>query len=255
MWWCAGSYALVMGYLNLSDETVSAFHANGFAVLPHLADDACLETLRATYDQLLSGELDTTGSRDSYLGDVTRQLVGPEHCHPLFRDNPALEAGRAIAAQLFDWEPAFLYSQLLYKPPGHPHETPWHQDAAYTVMPFAPAGSRISPVSAQFWLALDDADEENGCMHFHPPVNAGKLLPHYVVSGADDSGERLLGLVDADAHINPDTVTACPIKAGCATVHLGGTLHYTPANRSNRPRRAYIFNFADRAYLQKLAQQ
>ena len=92
-----------MGYLNLSDETVSAFHANGFAVLPRIADDACLESLRDTYDQLLAGELDTTGSRDSYLGDLTRQLVGPEHCHPLFRDNSALDAGRAIAAQLFDW--------------------------------------------------------------------------------------------------------------------------------------------------------
>ena len=83
-------------------------------------------------------------------------------------------------------------------------------------------------------------------MCFHPPVSDEGLLPHYVVSGAEDNTARLLGLVD-DSVIDPEKITACPIKAGCATVHVGGTLHYTPANRSDRPRRAYIFNFADRA--------
>ncbi|MEM8768921.1 MAG: phytanoyl-CoA dioxygenase family protein [Pseudomonadota bacterium] len=235
----------------LSSETISAFRANGFAALPRLIDDADLALLSQTYDQLLSGELDTTGSRDGLLGDVTRQLVGPEHANDLFRDNAALDAGRHIATQLFDWQPTFLYSQLLYKPAGHPHETPWHQDAAYTHMPFTRAGSPTPPVTAQFWLALDDADEENGCMHFHAPTGAEGLLPHYVVSGGNDNTARLLGLVDPEAHIDPAQVTACPLSAGSATVHVGSALHYTPANRSSRPRRAYIFNFADRAYVEK----
>ncbi|MEM7020138.1 MAG: hypothetical protein AAF512_22700 [Pseudomonadota bacterium] len=77
----------------LDNDRVSEFHAKGFAVLPRLIDDDCLEELREVYDQLLSGTLDTTGSRDSYLGDVTRQLVGPENCHPLFRANATLSAG------------------------------------------------------------------------------------------------------------------------------------------------------------------
>ena len=238
----------------LDSKTIAAFHANGFLALPQLIDDACLQELRDAYERLLSGEMDTTGTRDSYLGDITRQLVGPEHCHALFRSNAALDAGRAITSQLFDWQPTFLYSQLLYKPPGHPHETPWHQDAAYTHMPFSPAGSPVGQVAAQFWLTLDDADEDNGCMHFHPYTGSG-LLPHRVVSGADDNPARLLGLVDAAAQIDPEKVTACPITAGCATVHGSGTLHFTPPNRSTRPRRAYIFNFADRAYVERLAAQ
>ena len=235
----------------LKEAVVSAFQENGFTILPPLIDSSTLGEIRSVYDQLLAGELDTAWSRDSYLGDLTRQLVGPEHCHPLFRDNPALQAGRAIAAQLFDWEPAFLYSQLLYKPAGHPHETPWHQDAAYTHMPYSRAGSSVPSVTAQFWLALDDADEENGCMHFHPPTQGRALLPHYVVSGEEDNPARLLGLVDATTHIDPASVRACPLPAGCATVHEGWALHYTPANRSDRPRRAYIFNFADRSYVEK----
>ena len=235
----------------LNNEQIAAFHEDGFTVLPNLVDDASLSEIRGIYDQLLSGELDTTGSRDAYLGDLTRQLVGPEHCHELFRSNAALSAGRAIAEQLFEWEPVFLYSQLLFKPPGHPHETPWHQDAAYVQMPFTPAGTPTPAVTAQFWLALDDADEENGCMHFQPRPPEGGLLPHRVVSGAEDDAARLLGLVDPDVHIDPARVVACPLSAGGATVHIGGTLHYTPANRSTRPRRAYIFNFADRAHVER----
>ncbi len=236
--------------VSLDAKTVQDFQTKGFAKLPALINDRELEALREVYDQLLAGDIDTSNARDSYLGDLTRQLVLPEKCHPLFRQNAALEAGRQIAAQLFDWEPAFLYSQLLYKPPHHPHATPWHQDAAYSKMPFTPAGTPTRSVTAQFWLALDDADEENGCMHFHPtPGNT--VLPHRVVSGEPDNEARLLGLVDADPYIHPAKVTACPLKAGCATVHPEATLHYTPPNNSTRPRRAYIFNFADRAYVQR----
>ena len=237
----------------LNQAEISRFHDQGFTALPKLIDEDEIGKISAAYDQLLTGEVGTDGSRDGYLGGVTRQLVGPEHCHPLFQDNQALAAGQAITAQLFSWQPVFFYSQLLYKPPKHPHETPWHQDAAYTKMPFAPAGLQISPVSVQFWLALDDADEENGCMHFHPPPQDSKLLPHYVVSTSEDADARLLGLIDPDDHIDQELVAACPIAAGQATVHIGSTPHYTPANRSDRPRRAYIFNFADANYLRKLS--
>ena len=239
----------------INRSAIYQFHTQGYLSLPALIEPKVLSELLVVYDQLLSGELDTTGSRDSYLGDVTRQLVGPEHCHDLFKDNEALRAGREITRLLFDWEPVFLYSQLLYKPPGHPHETPWHQDAAYTQMPFAPAGSPIKSVTAQFWLALDDADEENGCMHFHAPISKTQLLPHRVISGAEDNDARLLGLEHPEDHIDQTKVTPCPLTAGEATVHEGGALHYTPANLSTRPRRAYIFNFADRSYVERAAQR
>ena len=238
----------------IGPSALASFHNSGFLSLPSLIERDDLEKLKAVYDQLLSGDLDTSGSRDSYLGDLTRQLVGPEHCHPLFKENSALIAGKEIVSQLFDWEPAFLYSQLLYKPPHHPHETPWHQDAAYTQMPFAPAGSPIKSVTAQFWLALDDADEDNGCMHFHEPISKDQLLPHFVVSGADDNDARLLGIENSSL-IDTQKVTSCPLSAGEATVHQGGTLHYTPANTSSRPRRAYIFNFAEKTYVEKAAKR
>jgi hypothetical protein len=82
----------------------------------------------------------------------------------------------------------------------------------YSQKPVAPAGTAMTSESLQFWLPLDDADEENSCMHFLPGHHTAPLLPHRVTSGG-------------------------------ATVHSYGTPQYTPPNRSaDRPRRAYIFN-------------
>jgi hypothetical protein len=232
---------------------VALFRSQGFVRVPRLIGEADLEALRTAYDDLLAADGAQPGISDRWLGGLTRQIVHPDQAHPLFRDNAALRAGRAVARALRGWdEPAYFYAQLLYKPPGHPHETPWHQDDAYGAMPFAPAGSPLRHQTLQFWLAIDAADTDNGCMHFHPPVGGDVLLPHRVASGAPDDEGRLLGLEDTVAWIDPARIVACPLPAGGATVHDSGTLHFTPANRSDRPRRAYIFNFADPAFVASL---
>ncbi|MEQ8860423.1 MAG: phytanoyl-CoA dioxygenase family protein [Pseudomonadales bacterium] len=234
-------------------EEVVQFRRAGYMRIPRLIDDQALGELRAAYDTLIADGASNPGTRDALLGGLTRQIVRPELSHPLFRDNAALQAGRAIARELRGWdEPAFFYSQLLFKPPGHPHATPWHQDDAYGVKPFAAAGIRLSHQTLQFWLALDPADVDNGCMHFHPPVGEDCLLPHRVAAGDPEDDARLLGLESEAEIIEPALIVACPLAAGGVTVHDSGTLHYTPANRSDRPRRAYIFNFANPAFLASL---
>ncbi len=234
-------------------EQIETFRSQGFVRVPRLIEPDILEALRQAYDLLIGRGASAAGTRDSRLGGLTRQIVRPELAHPLFESNPALDAGKALARQLRGWdEPAFFYSQLLYKPPRHPHATPWHQDDAYGAMPFAAAGSPLSHATMQFWLALDDADVDNGCMHFHPPVSGDRLLAHRVAAGEPDDDARLLGLEDEAASIDPEAVVACPLAAGGCTIHDSGTLHYTPPNRSERPRRAYIFNFADPAFMARL---
>ncbi|MGH8235638.1 MAG: phytanoyl-CoA dioxygenase family protein [Steroidobacteraceae bacterium] len=225
---------------------VERFRREGFLAIPQLADRATVAAIGAVYDAMLTGAIDVSRT-DQPLGRITRQIMLPSAYHPIFRDNPALEAGREVARALLGVEdPTVRFDMLIYKEPGQLASTPWHQDFSYSVMPFAAAGTEI-PIDevVQFWVALDDVDEQNGCMHFVPGAHRQPLLEHYIAGGEPDYTQRLLAIRDAESVLDLDKAVACPLLAGGATVHNYGTPHFTPGNRTtDRPRRAYIFNFA-----------
>lgn len=227
---------------------VEAFRRDGFLAIPRLADAATVAEIARVYDAMLAGEIDVSAT-DNPLGMTTRQIMIPSAYHPIFRDNPALDAARAIARALLGVsEPKQVFDMLIYKEPGQLATTPWHQDYSYAEMPFTPAGTPI-PFGeyVQFWVALDDVDEENGCMHFVPGAHRAPLLDHYIAGGDADYSQRLLAIRHPEMALDLDTAVACPLKAGGATVHNYGTPHFTSGNRTkDRPRRAYIFNFSSR---------
>lgn len=228
---------------------VERFRTDGFLAIQRLAEPATVAALGAVYDAMLDGRIDVTPT-DKPLGMITRQIMMPSAYHPIFRSNPALDAAREIAKELLGAsEPRPVFDMLIYKEPGQLAVTPWHQDFSYSVMPHAPAGAPIpTDEVVQFWLALDDVDEENGCMHFVPGVHRQPLLEHYVASGSPDYSQRLLAIRDPDKVLDLQTAVRCPLEAGSATVHNYGTPHFTPGNRTtDRRRRAYIFNFASRS--------
>ena len=236
----------------LTANQLRSLDTNGFLAFDALISERAVSQLREVYDQILARDVFAEGDR--WLGGVTRQVILPSKAHPLFETNAARDATREIARAAFDGaEPVFAFDQLLFKPPGHPAPTPWHQDMAYAKMPFSPKGYPCRDRQIlQFWIALDAADSENGCMHFIPGRHREGLLQHYVVSGRDDDEGRLLGIVDAETELDLTRAVACPLPAGGATVHLAGTPHYTPPNGSvDRPRRAYIINYVHPALFER----
>lgn len=226
----------------LSSAQTEQFHRDGYVVLPRLLDAQTLETLRDYYDRIIRSEIKLPGDRQ--LGSVTRQVMHPRDHIPYFRDNRAVSRGLRIAARLLGTDPVEVcFDMLIYKPPMHPKATPWHQDYAYSGMPFAKEGAAMDAGGVQFWVALDDVDVENGCMHFLSGHHKSGLKPHYVYAGEPTDESRLLATAafgDPDA---PNDGVACPLGAGGCTIHAYGTPHYTPPNTSRtRGRRAYIFN-------------
>jgi hypothetical protein len=226
------------------------FRRDGFAIAHGLADAALLDEMRIVYDGMLEGSIPCPGT-DRDLGGLTRQIMLPHVHHPLFARNVAVERAKNIAAELIGCaDPQFFFSMLIFKPAGHPHETPWHMDMAYAAMPMTRAGTCWpNDVVAQFWLALDDVDEDMGCMQFIPGVQNRPMPAHKVASGAPDDAGRLLAIENPSDELPLDTAVRCPLPAGSATVHGYSTPHYTGKNRSPRGRRAYIFSFADMARL------
>lgn len=226
----------------LSPAEVDRFHVDGFLVLDRIVGAGDLAQLRAAYDEVLEGSV--TASGDRLLGGITRQVMSPSKEHPTFGDNAAVAAVREIGGRLTGRDMARVFDMLIFKPPRHPHETPWHQDMAYSGLPMAPPGTPMRPDRLQFWIPMDDVDVETGCMHFVPGHQSDPLLEHVVASGEPDDPGRLLALADPDRQLDLGKAVSAPLPAGGCTIHDYGTPHYTSPNVTDRPRRAYIINLA-----------
>lgn len=229
----------------LSSAQIDRFHSDGFLVCDRIVGAEGLAALRGAYEEVLEGSVAISGDR--FLGGITRQVMTPSKEHPVFDANEALASARELGRQLLGREMTRAFDMLIYKPPRHPHATPWHQDMAYSGAPMAAPGTPTRLDLLQFWIPMDDVDVDTGCMHFVPGHHTEPLLEHVVASGEPDDPGRLLALADPDEQLDLRSAVVAPLPAGGCTIHSYGTPHYTSPNVTDRPRRAYIINLAPAA--------
>jgi ectoine hydroxylase-related dioxygenase (phytanoyl-CoA dioxygenase family) len=119
------------------------------------------------------------------------------------------------------------WDQTVYKKPGTVDEFPWHQDNGYTY---------VNPQQyLTCWVALTDADEENGC-----PV----VLPGFHREGTWAHERTELGF-DCGAGEDGFETIAAPVRAGDVVAFSSLTPHKTgPNTTADRLRKAYIVQFA-----------
>jgi len=89
------------------------------------------------------------------------------------------------------------------------------------------------------WIGLDDATEENGCMHYIPGSHQWGLLKKTGLAGDMESVREVLTPEQIQ-----DFESKCPIvlKKGEATFHHPLMMHGSYENHSDRPRRATVIN-------------
>jgi phytanoyl-CoA hydroxylase len=118
---------------------------------------------------------------------------------------------------------AFWYDQFLAKPPGRSAPTAWHQDEGYW-------GRDLDDKGVTCWMPLQDVDATNGCMHFIDGGHLDGVLTH----------RRVEGMASDQLTCSPDEsrTVVCPIRRGSVTFHHSKTPHMTPANSSQRWRKA-----------------
>ncbi|NKB68117.1 MAG: hypothetical protein GKR89_13730 [Candidatus Latescibacteria bacterium] len=127
-----------------------------------------------------------------------------------------------------------------FKPPGTGKPIAWHQDSWYFTNSYLPdADQSIENTSIGTWLALDDADEENGCLWVIPGSHRLGVVDHTdVESEAYFLQKRVQVTPDMEARGIP-----VEVPKGALVVFNNALLHRSTTNRSTRFRRAYIVHY------------
>jgi phytanoyl-CoA hydroxylase len=120
--------------------------------------------------------------------------------------------------------------QYFNKPPDVGQPTPAHQDGYYF---------KLNPPDAlTMWLALDDVDEENGCVRYVRGSHRRGMRPHARTNVLGFSQ----GITDYGTAEDTAEEIAIPAKPGDLLAHHALTIHRADGNRSaTRSRRSLGF--------------
>ena len=245
------------------DLDLAAYRRDGYLVLDDFVSLADCDALQARAGELAAGfrsqartvfsSRDESHQRDRYFQESGGAIgfffeeegadQAPERAlnkigHALHDLDPVFDRVSrqpklaALAGALGFGEPLLLQSMYLFKQPHIGGEVGWHQDATYL-------HTRPSTVTG-FWIALDDADRDNGCLMALPGAHRGPLRQRFHRSGE--------AMVTTDLDTTPwplvDPV-ALEVKRGALVVLHGLLPHASAANRSDRPRHAYALHLID----------
>jgi ectoine hydroxylase-related dioxygenase (phytanoyl-CoA dioxygenase family) len=231
--------------MKLTPQQIEQFGQKGYLKIAHrLITDDHLTLLRERYDALFAKKRGTSGEglrNLAVIGDSEQdetadrseemlQIMEMWHYDEVYRQLLYHEPLLDIAESLIGSNIQLFHDQALYKPARHGGEVPWHQDNGYW---------RCTPSNlVSIWMALDDADEENGCMNVIPGSHLESAPDHD--RAVSEKGE-LPALLQANVEEN--RAAPVPLKAGYAMVHHCLMLHQTNPNRSQRRRRAMVIHY------------
>jgi phytanoyl-CoA hydroxylase len=139
-----------------------------------------------------------------------------------------------LAASLGLAAPLLLQSMYIFKQPHIGGEIDWHQDASFLYTE--------PPSVVGFWLALDDADIDNGCLWAIPGAHRGPLRRRFRYR----DGALAMETLDNTPWPSRPPV-ALDVPHGSVIVLHGCLPHASGANNSSRPRHAYSLHLIDGA--------
>ena len=126
------------------------------------------------------------------------------------------------------------HDQVQYKPKQTGGQNWWHQDWPYW-------GILDRPNQVTAWIALDDADEENGCMSMVKGSHKWGNQIAYLHSLQD--GDHSFFEIPDEFKEGKIKQSLCPVPKGHVHFHHGLTWHGSHMNTSGRPRRAIALHF------------
>lgn len=224
----------------LTQEQVQFFNEYGYLHNIKLLNEPQVDQLR---NELVS-IMDSKSDKFDLLYEFhSNESTDPDkvifHCLGHWRTTPGFHD--------VNWNPAFVmaayqllgqrgvrfwHDQLFCKPAKHGGVVAWHQDYSYW--------TRTEPIQhLTCWVGLDDASKENGCLHYIPGSHKWGLLDKPILTGEMNGLFEFLSEEQKEICQNP---VAIEMKKGYGSFHHPLLVHGSYANKSNKPRRAFVLN-------------
>ena len=261
----------------LTPEQVEAFHRDGYLLLESfLSHSQCDALLKRTYDIIaeadlnlhptatfstrrdeesqhvktdyfinsgdkirfffeegaLDGEGKLKGAVDKSLNKIGHALHALE---PEFQKVALGERMGELARSLDLQKPAVVQSMVIFKQPHFGGEVNTHQDSTFLY---------TSPMRLYgVWIALEDADLENGCLWFAPGTHTTGIGRRMLRTVKD--GRIELKFEGEDPRIDPQRFVPVPVKKGGMVLIHGEVVHKSEENKSKRSRNIFTFHMYD----------
>ena len=213
---------------------VERFLDEGYVIVPGLFDAEEVAFMRGHFAELNRQGHGYEGDRDTVLGEDDPLKAYPRLVHPHRFDGFSRrwlldERLRQWTTALLGMEPYAAQTMFYYKPPGARGQA-LHQDQK---------SLRVRPGTClAAWLAVDDCDEENGCMQIVPRTQD---LPQLCLIEADTTQSFSSKTVPIPPGSAPKPLI---MRAGDALFFNGQVIHGSYPNRSaTRFRRALIAHY------------
>jgi len=225
--------------MRTTGEQREQYNEHGWLIVDRLVSEERLEQLRAALDDVLHHR---TASAPRSQGEIARddgtsltQMIQAYRAHPTFEEHIYTPAIAQIAGELMsDSQVRLWHDQVIYKGARTGGGVGWHQDQGYW--------QHVAPADmVTCWLALDDCNEENGCMMMLDGSHKWGLLDEDQAFAGPDIEAALQHL--PEQYRGQNQMVPMKMKAGQASFHHCLTFHGSYENRSDRPRRCVITHF------------
>ena len=223
----------------LSPEQVAFFEENGYLAGVSVLNDSQCDILLEQLSELANPNFPGNELFYEYHSNesmnpetVLFHALGAWRITPGFHDILWHPAFTVAAWQLLGGAVRFWHDQLFCKPAQHGGVVAWHQDYSYW--------TRTQPMAhLTCWIGLDQADRDNGCVHYIPGSHRWDLLP---VTGLAGGMESIREVLNDEQYARFQHPVAAELKRGQATFHHPLMIHGSFENRTPRPRRATVIN-------------